>query len=70
MCLSPDVLTLPLSCTMVRRYRPRMIDDPDIWRAASLLVQRHGHDAAHVAARRADGATQPWRCRGLCSSGA
>jgi hypothetical protein len=31
-----------------------MIDDPDIWRAANLLVKRHGADAAVVAARRAD----------------
>jgi hypothetical protein len=31
-----------------------MIADLDIWRAANLLVKRHGHDAALVAARRAD----------------
>jgi hypothetical protein len=32
----------------------RVIDDPDIFRAAQLLVQRHGDDAATRAARRAD----------------
>ena len=31
-----------------------MVDDPDIWRAANLLVKRHGADAALTAARRAD----------------
>jgi hypothetical protein len=31
-----------------------MVDDPDIWRAANLLVMRHGADAALAAARRAD----------------
>ena len=31
-----------------------MVDDPDIWRAANLLVKRHGSDAALAAARRAD----------------
>jgi triphosphoribosyl-dephospho-CoA synthetase len=31
-----------------------MVDDHDIWRAANLLVKRHGHEAALVAARRAD----------------
>jgi triphosphoribosyl-dephospho-CoA synthetase len=31
-----------------------MIDDSDIWRAANLLVKRHGADAALTAARRAD----------------
>jgi len=31
-----------------------MVDDPDIWRAANLLVKRHGPDAAEVAAQRAD----------------
>jgi hypothetical protein len=31
-----------------------MFDDPDIWRAANLLVKRHKADAALVAARRAD----------------
>jgi len=29
-----------------------MVDDPDIWRAANLLLKRHGADAALVAARR------------------
>lgn len=32
-----------------------MVDDPDIWRAANMLVKRHGADAAVVAAQRADG---------------
>lgn len=31
-----------------------VIDDPDIWRAANLLVKMHGGDAAIVAAQRAD----------------
>jgi hypothetical protein len=31
-----------------------MIPDIDMWRAANLLVKRHGHDAAVVAAQRAD----------------
>jgi hypothetical protein len=31
-----------------------MVDDPDVWRVANLLVKRHGDDAALVAARRAD----------------
>ncbi len=31
-----------------------MIADVDIWRAASLLIKRHGDDAAVVAAQRAD----------------
>jgi hypothetical protein len=31
-----------------------MIENPDIWRAANLLVKRRGPDAAFVAARRAD----------------
>lgn len=31
-----------------------MVDDPDIWRTANLLVKRHGDDAAMVAVRRAD----------------
>jgi hypothetical protein len=31
-----------------------MVDELDIWRAANLLVKRHGSDAAHVAAQRAD----------------
>ena len=32
-----------------------MVDDRDIWRAANLLVKRHGcADAASVAARRAE----------------
>ena len=31
-----------------------MTEDIDIWRAAHLLVKRHGADAATVAAQRAD----------------
>jgi hypothetical protein len=31
-----------------------VISDPDIWRAAQLLVKRHGADARIVAAQRAD----------------
>ena len=31
-----------------------MIDDVDVWRAAALLIKRHGDDAAVVAAQRAD----------------
>jgi len=31
-----------------------VIDDPDIFRAAKLLVDRHGSDAAVRAARRSD----------------
>jgi len=31
-----------------------MVDDPDIWRAALLMVKRHGADAALTAARRAE----------------
>jgi hypothetical protein len=31
-----------------------MIDDPDIWRAANILIKRYGADAAIEAARRAD----------------
>lgn len=30
------------------------ISDPDIWRAAQLLVKRHGADARIVAAQHAD----------------
>ena len=30
------------------------IADIDIWRAAALLIQRHGRDAAIIAAQRAD----------------
>jgi len=39
-----------------------MVDEPDIWRAANLLVKHHGHEAALVAARRADEAA---RCAGI-----
>ena len=31
-----------------------MISDLDIWRAANLLIQRHGEDAEIEAAKRAD----------------
>ena len=31
-----------------------VIDDRDVWRVASLLMQRHGHQAALVAARQVD----------------
>lgn len=31
-----------------------MTEEIDIWRAADLLVKRHGDDAAMVAAQRAD----------------
>ena len=31
-----------------------MISDPDIWRAANLLIQRHGADAEIEAAKSAD----------------
>ena len=31
-----------------------MVDDPDIWRAAALLVKRHGKDAALIASQRVD----------------
>ena len=31
-----------------------MISDLDIWRAATLLIQRHGEDAEIEAAKRAD----------------
>jgi hypothetical protein len=30
-----------------------MVPDPDIWRAASLLIREHGDDAEITAARRA-----------------
>lgn len=32
----------------------RMVDDPDIWRAANLLLKRYAADAEIVAAARAD----------------
>ncbi len=32
-----------------------MIDEPDIFRAAKLLIDRHGEDASLRAAERADG---------------
>ena len=31
-----------------------MIDDKDIWRAATLLIRQHGEEAAAEAVRRAD----------------
>ena len=30
-----------------------MVDEPDIWRAANLLLRHHGNDAPQVAAQRA-----------------
>jgi hypothetical protein len=39
---------------LAQRYRPSMVDDPDIWRAANLLLKRHGADTAIAAANRAD----------------
>ena len=50
----PAETRLLLAHVMVRRYRPPMVDDPDIWRAANLLVKRHGSDAPSVASTRAD----------------
>ena len=32
-----------------------MLDEPDIWRAANLLLENHGDNAPLVAAQRADG---------------
>ena len=37
-----------------RRGRPHVTDDVNIWRAARLLVDRHGNDAAPRAAQRAN----------------
>jgi hypothetical protein len=37
-----------------RSADPRMIDDPDIFRAARLLIDQHGEDAGFRAAHRAD----------------
>ena len=31
-----------------------MIDDPDVWRAASVLIYQYGDDASSRAAQRAD----------------
>ncbi len=31
-----------------------MIEDREVWRVATLLMQRHGHEAALVAARQVD----------------
>ena len=41
------------------------VTDPDVWRAAKLLVDRHGNDASIQAAMRADelmaaGDTEGW----------
>jgi hypothetical protein len=36
------------------RSVPFVIDDPDIWRAAKLLIDQHGEDTARRAAQRAD----------------
>lgn len=38
---------------------PRVIDDPDIFRAAKLLIDQHGHVAAVRAAMRDD---EPLNC--------
>jgi hypothetical protein len=38
----------------LRYHHYSMIDEPDIWRAANLLMRHHGSDAALVAARRSD----------------
>jgi hypothetical protein len=35
-------------------YRPTVISDLDIWRAANLLIRQHGCDAELEAARLAD----------------
>jgi hypothetical protein len=49
----PAVLGLGYTLTTSLADRP-MISDLDIWRAANLLVQRHGADAEIEAAKRAD----------------
>jgi hypothetical protein len=41
--------------TASRNNRPAVIEDPDIFRAARLLINKHGNDAAIRAAQRADG---------------
>ena len=38
----------------INRWSEMTISDPDIWRAAQLMVKRHGADAPIVAAQRAD----------------
>jgi hypothetical protein len=44
-----------LRAILARCWEPRkMTEDIDIWRAAHLLLKRHGADAAIVAAQRAD----------------
>jgi hypothetical protein len=35
--------------------RPGVVDDPDIRRAANLMVTRHGPDGAHAAERGVEG---------------
>jgi hypothetical protein len=39
---------------MVLRSAVAMVSDLDIWRAANLLIQKHGADAELEAAKRAD----------------
>lgn len=43
-----------VSSRAIRKSRANMTEEIDIWRAAHLLVKRHGEDAAIVAAQRAD----------------
>jgi hypothetical protein len=43
-----------LRAILMDRGSRLMTEDIDIWRAAHLLVKRHGADAAIVAAQRAD----------------
>ena len=40
-------------CTTAGR-RKMVISDPDIWRAANLLIDQHGAEAEKVAIRRAE----------------
>lgn len=39
---------------MVLRSSVAMVSDPDIWRAANLLIRKHGDNAELEAAKRAD----------------
>ena len=62
-------MTVPLKCdrTSLRYTPPMSVSDLDVWRAANLLLKRHGRDAANVAAQRADehlaqGDVDGWRC--------
>ena len=49
-------MTVPLKCdrTGLRYTPPMSVSDLDEWRAANLLLKRHGRDVAIVAAQRAD----------------